>query len=240
MASAAAGKVITAKITFGDLHGNALRGVDEYLGIPFAENPSGQRRFKAPVDWSQPYGPAGLNAHGWGARCMQEAVDEAPIPYDENCLFMNIWSPSETKAGLLPVMFFIHGGEFMFGAGDMYNSTALALATGSVVVNANYRLGVFGFVQLGVDTESANPGLLDQQSALRWFVREAKTFRGDASKTLLFGESAGAISVGLHLVMPGSNGLFQRILAESGAAVALPKSFARKTGDRFVRALELQ
>merc|ERR1712232_189837 len=106
----------------------------------------------------------------------------------------------------------------------MFNSTELALATGCVVVNTNYRLGPFGFMQLGVGGGSANLGLLDQQAALRWFKREASAFNGDANNILLFGESAGAISVSLHLVIPSSRGLFQRTLRESGAAQVISKS----------------
>mmetsp|Transcript_2226 Transcript_2226/g.5319 ORF Transcript_2226/g.5319 Transcript_2226/m.5319 type:complete len:544 (+) Transcript_2226:84-1715(+) len=220
----------SAKVSYGELSGNALASVDEFVGVPFAKPPVGNRRFAAPVDWSEHYGPSVYNATEFGARCPQPKWDESTVAQDESCLFLNIWSPRNAGGGsaLLPVLVFIYGGSFIAGAGDMYNGTEFAQRAGVVVVNLNYRLGALGFAVLG--GLSGNFGLLDQQSALRWLSRELHAFGGDASKVLLFGESAGSISASAHLLLPGSAGLFQAALMESGVVSTTPEQLSRDCG----------
>jgi len=152
-------------------------------------------------------------------------------------LYLNIWAPSK---GLeeRPVLLFVHGGSFVMGSGAEYNSSLLAAKHNVVVVTVNYRLNDLGWAQV-VDG-LANFGLQDQRSAMRWVKANIGGFGGDASHILLFGESAGAISVALHLLAPAScaerssDRLFHAALMESGAALAKPSANATALATKYV------
>ena len=116
------------------------------------------------------------------------------------------------------VLLFIHGGSFIVGGGLQYNASTLAMKHAAVYVTINYRLGAFGFANL--DAGRANFGLSDQRSAMRWVKQHIGAFGGDQTRVLIFGESAGAMSIGLHLLSPPSAGLFDAALMESGMAEA--------------------
>ena len=145
-------------------------------------------------------------------------------PRDEDCLYLNVWSPACDPAARLPVMVWIHGGGFRVGAGDnlMYNGVNLA-AEGVVVVTVNYRLNVFGFLAhpaLSAESDhgaSANYGLMDQIAALRWVRDNIAAFGGDPDNVTIFGESAGSRSVALLMAAPQARGLFHRGICQSGA-----------------------
>jgi carboxylesterase type B len=153
------------------------------------------------------------------AKSTAAAAATVPTPptEDEDCLSLNIWTPAGVapNAGL-PVMVFIHGGSFVAGSGadPMYDGAYLAANQDVLLVTINYRLGVLGF--LAADGLSGNYGILDQQAALTWVRENIRSFGGDPGKVTIFGESAGAMSVGLHVFSaPVSQPLFRAAIMES-------------------------
>ncbi|MEO5335878.1 MAG: carboxylesterase family protein [Magnetospirillum sp. WYHS-4] len=199
-----------------------------YKGIPYARPPTGANGLR----WKAPEPPDSWAATGvfpalqFGSVCPQPESKGAPISaQDENCLFLNVWTPAQAIGkGALPVMVFIHGGAFIGGSGSLpiYDGAYLAASGNQVVVTLNYRLGALGFLYADrspdakIEPVAGNFGLLDQQAALRWVRDNAKGFGGDPAKVTIFGESAGAMSVGLHLFdMPDSAPLFRAAIMES-------------------------
>jgi para-nitrobenzyl esterase len=214
----AAGKVEGAASADGKIH--------VFEGIPYAAPPVGELRWKAP----QPVAPwKGVRkATEFGARCMQTRVfgdmvfrDNGP---SEDCLYLNVWTPSLSKNARLPVMVWIYGGGFVAGSSSEPRQDGEALAhKGVVVVSFNYRLGLFGFLAHPELTResphhaSGNYGLLDQVAALQWVRKNIAAFGGDPNNVTIFGESAGSFSVSALMASPLSRGLFQRAIGESGA-----------------------
>jgi len=144
-------------------------------------------------------------------------------PQNEDCLYLNVWTPGLDDAKR-PVMVWIHGGGFTTGAGSwlVYNGRRLATRGDVVVVTINYRLNVFGFINLNEVTKgkipaTGNEGLLDQMLALQWVRDNISNFGGDPSNVTIFGESAGGMSVGTLLAMPEAKGLFHKAILQSGA-----------------------
>jgi para-nitrobenzyl esterase len=204
-------------------------GVTVYLGIPFAAPPVG------PLRWRPPQPVAHWNgvrqANHFGASCMQnEAGSRLPWteefmtqgPISEDCLFLNVWTTAKSAGEKQAVMVFIYGGGFSEGSSSVavYNGSALA-KKGVVVVTLNYRVGPLGFLvhpDLTKESEhrsSGNYGLLDQIAALQWVQRNVAAF-GDPQRVMIFGQSAGAISVADLMRSPLAKGLFARAIAESG------------------------
>lgn len=192
-----------------------------YKGIPYAAAPTGSRRWRPPqpvAPWSEP-----RRFDEFGPICPQEGIE---VGMDEDCLYLNVWTPPADAGDNLPVMAWIHGGAFLTGSGsdEIYDGEALS-KHGVVVVTFNYRLGPLGFMAhpgLSAESErsvSGNYGLLDQVAALQWVQRNIAGFRGDPQKVTVFGESAGAASVSLLLVNPTARGLFRSAIAESPVAV---------------------
>jgi para-nitrobenzyl esterase len=201
----------------GPLKGIINGNISEFLGIPYAAPPVGVLRWMPP----QPYGPfSGLfDASSFGSVCTQ------PGRGSENCLFLNVYVPNFKKnankqGGALPVMFWIHGGGLVTGAGSDYDPTPL-VNQGVIVVTINYRLGYLGFfAQAALDSEghdSGNYGLMDQQFAMHWVQNNIAAFGGDPSNVTIFGESAGGHSVYCNLASPTGAGLFAQAIAESGS-----------------------
>ncbi|XP_057282932.1 acetylcholinesterase, partial [Pezoporus wallicus] len=200
-----------------------------FLGIPYAHPPLGALRFRPPLParpWSRP-----LDASSQPNACVQ-AVDKTFPGFDgaemwnpnrdmsEDCLYLNVWTPSPRPPHPLPVLVWIYGGGFYSGAAslDVYDGRVLAAAEGVVVVSMNYRVGALGFLAFPGHPEApGNAGLLDQRLALRWIQRNIRAFGGDPGAVTLFGESAGAASVGIHLLSAGSLGLFRRAVLQSGS-----------------------
>jgi para-nitrobenzyl esterase len=204
--------------------------VRAFLGIPYAKPPVGPLRFKAaerPAKWS-----GTREAKEYGGRCAQleSKVLMNAGSEDEDCLYLNVWTPSPAPKTKLPVMFWIHGGGNVNGSASepvpylnsehFYSGEQLSAKTGVVVVSLNYRLGVFGFfAHAGLTDEDAplgNQGLWDQQFALSWVKRNIAAFGGDPSQVTIFGESAGSQDVCLHVASPKTRGLFARAISESG------------------------
>ncbi len=214
--------------TSGPVCGNlvALDGfaeVQAFLGIPYAEAPVGELRWRAPVPrapWDDP-----LAATAFGARCAQNPGLEASTTtrMDEDCLTVNVWTPDPAR-GERAVLVFIHGGAFVTGSSAaeltaggpyVYDGSRFAATQDVVVVTLNYRIGALGFLA-GIGDLTGNYGLLDQQLALAWVRDNAEAFGGDPSRITLAGESAGAISVASHLTaMPDSSHLFLSAILQS-------------------------
>ncbi|CAG2163237.1 unnamed protein product [Oppiella nova] len=204
--------------------------VYRFLGISYASAPVGDLRFKkpAPVD---SYGDTDVyNATQMPSPCINylNGVDpsempwSSPLPGDEDCLYLNIWSPNisgDITKKLYPVMVWIYGGAFQTGSIDLdlYDGQTLATTGDVVVVTFNYRTGVFGLFYDGSDEAPGNLVLHDQRMALQWVHNNIQKFGGDPQKVTLFGESAGSISVGIHLLSPESSNLFQRAILQSGS-----------------------
>jgi para-nitrobenzyl esterase len=170
----------------------------------------------------------------------------------EDCLYLNVWTPAKTSSEKLPVMVFFYGGGFSSVAQSMllYNGTALA-KKGVIVVVPNYRLGALGFLahpQLDAESPhnaSGNYGILDQQAALSWVQKNIDKFGGDPSRVTIFGQSAGAESVLVHVASPTSKGLFSQAIAESGPFwvygatinATHPKAYAEQFGLDYAKSL---
>jgi len=208
----------------------ALKGVDDgtvvaFKGIPYAAPPVGNLRWRAP----QPAAPwSGVrSAAEYGSDCMQLPFpgDAAPLgtPPAEDCLVLNVWTPSHASGKKLPVMVWIYGGGFVNGGSSpsVYDGTQFA-KRGIVFVSFNYRLGRFGFFAHPALTKESpsgplgNYGYMDQIAALEWVRRNVAAFGGDPAQVTLFGESAGGGSVLTLMTSPLSRGLFHRAVIESG------------------------
>ena len=222
----------TANLPFGLIKGNHLgSGVREFLGIPYATVP---QRYAEAVDWSEKYENGARRANVYGPICPQPGMSIAVRwqgAYSEDCLLLNVWTPSVVPKKPAPVLVFIHGGAFVEGAGSSFNGSAVSSDNGVVVVTLNYRLANFGFLAFG--QRMSNNGLLDQQSALRFVQRHIASFGGDVSRVLLYGESAGAMSAMFHSLMPSSRGLFTSVLAESGFPQTRSLAYAEKASAEF-------
>ena len=202
-----------------------------FLGIPYAAPPVGALRWRPPAPPAPWQGV--LEANAFSNSCPQAATFLGPASDTEDCLYLNVWTPDPAPAELLPVMVWLHGGGNTTGsAGDFvplnvggrfYDGRTLAEERNVVVVSLNYRLGVLGFFAPAAlaqeDTAypfAGNQGLLDQRAALRWVRDNIAAFGGDPNNVTIFGESAGSQDVCLHVVSPGSLGLFHRAISESG------------------------
>lgn len=219
---------VLVRTRFGLVEGVREGGVCVWKGIPYAAPPVHSLRFRPP---HKPESWAGVReAKGFGPASLQSEspsmkfLGDSPVYQDEDCLYLNIWSPGADDKRR-PVMAWIHGGSFNYGSGSshMYDGRFFAEHGDVVVVTMNYRLGVFGFLYLGdVDDEryrdSANCGLLDQVAALKWVHGNIEAFGGDPNNVTIFGESAGAVSVGNLLSMPSAKGLFHKAILQSGTA----------------------
>ncbi len=243
------GRVVIVETRSGRVEGFQAAGVETFLGIPFAQPPVGKLRFSAP----RPEEP-------WaGVRKVVEFGPSAPQPplmlplpgmdvgeQDEDCLYLNIYTPA-TDDARRPVMVWIHGGGFVIGSGSqpIYRGAPLALRGDVVVVTINYRLGPLGFMYLGdlcPDLEGAvgNAGLRDQIAALRWVHENIAAFGGDPGNVTVFGESAGGMSVGTLLGTPSASGLFQKAIPQSGAAHNVhTRETATHVAERFLDSLGL-
>jgi len=193
--------------------------VTSFYGIPFARAPVGIYRFRPPE--KHPGWAGTLPAGTVPAVCMQNPLGLISIThplwtkYSEDCLSLNIYKP-ETATGSLPVMVWFHGGAYTGGGHIQYPGHFLA-ARDTIVVVPNYRLGVFGFASTPDGSVRGNMGMLDQVMALQFVKDNIANFGGDPNRVTIFGQSAGASSVGLHMVSPLSKGLFQQAIMESGA-----------------------
>ncbi len=219
-------------------------GVRVFRGIPYASPPVGERRWKLPEP--QTCFPGGfVDATAFASVCPQYAGDGG-LTGSEDCLALNVWTPARATAGSLPVLVFVHGGAHEQGAGSLstYDGSTLAQDQGVVVVTFNYRLGPFGFLSHpalssgdGGVVKSGNLGMHDQLAALAWVKAHIAAFGGDPARVLLFGQSAGAVSVCRLLVSPLAAGLFSSAAMHSGACVASTLATAETKGQALATAV---
>src|ERR1700684_3712959 len=212
------GLVVTT--TGGTLRGTMAGRTDEFLGIPYAAPPVGPLRWRPP----QPAAPwTGIrDATAFAPHCPQPPSGFGVASTSENCLYLNVFTPADARAGArnLPVMVWIHGGAFIGGESERYHPAGL-VGHGVIVVTINYRLGALGFLADAAlaghpGGSSGNYGLMDQQAALRWVQANIRQFGGNPRDVTLSGESSGGLSVLSQLVSPGARGLFSRSIVESG------------------------
>jgi para-nitrobenzyl esterase len=230
--------------------GRQSSGVRAFKGVPFAEAPTGDLRWKEPQAVKAWKGVR--EALKFGPRCMQ-----APIFGDmnfrsermsEDCLYLNVWTPANSGRERLPVLVYFYGGGFVAGDGSepRYDGAEMA-AKGIVTVTVNYRLGVFGFMAHPELTKesphhaSGNYALLDQAAALRWVRRNIAAFGGDPQRVTIAGESAGSVSVSAQMASPLSRNLIAGAIGESGSIIAtlgaVPLSQAEAAGTKFASEL---
>ena len=219
---------LEVKTQYGVLEGFEEDGVKKFLGVPFAQAPVGELRWKAP----QP-------VQAWeGVRSAKQFGDDPMQPNifgdmsfrgpgrSEDCLYLNIWTTAATTADALPVLIYFNGGGLMAGSGSepRYDGSSIA-KEGVIGVTANYREGVFGFFahpDLTASSEykgSGNFGFLDQVAAIKWVKENISAFGGDPDKITIVGESAGSFSVSLLMCSPLSKNLIAGAMLSSGAEV---------------------
>jgi para-nitrobenzyl esterase len=209
--------------SLGEINGfMSEQSVVAFLGIPYAQPPTGDLRFAPPVPLDSFGGP--LNAFEFGPACPQPEIEPHPTmnsKMDEDCLTLNIWTPAADDRAR-PVMFWIHGGGFTYeSSGDLiYNGARLAARGDVVVVGVEYRLGAMGFSYFEDVPGSGNAGLLDQVLALRWVQEHIEAFGGDPNNVTIFGESAGSYSVLSLMGMPEAEGLFHKGIGQSGGTLS--------------------
>jgi len=224
------GSLPTVKTANGILQGMQISGIAVFKGIPFAQPPVGELRWKAPQPVKSWEGT--LRADHFSARPMQ-----LPIYSDmkfrspgisEDCLYLNIWTPAKTGNEQLPVLVFFYGGGMKAGDASEYRYDGESMARkGIVAVTVNYRLGVFGFLahpELSQESTfhgSGNYGLMDQTEALRWLHKNIAAFGGNPDNMTIAGESAGSSSVCAQIVTPLARNLFAGAIGESGSILKM-------------------
>lgn len=221
--AATAVRVQTAQ---GLLVGEREANIQRFLGIPYAQQPVGERRWRKPLpapSWS-----GERTAVAFGPACPQgeDSFSGSDVgPWNEACLYLNVWAPVGAETPL-PVMVWLHGGAHRIGAGSLpfYNGSQLA-RRGVVVVTLNYRLGYLGYFMhpaLREEGESGNFGLLDQIRALEWIQNNIAVFGGDPERVTVFGESAGAVDIQYLMTNPTAKGLFHSAVVQSGGGWSKP------------------
>jgi para-nitrobenzyl esterase len=231
---------LVARTEAGAVRGAYVGTAVAFMGIPYARPPVGELRWEAPQppapwtgvrDASRPgpscaQDPAGLTPFlAPMAKAYGSSYSAPPVQSSEDCLYLNVWAPEWPARHALPVMVWLHGGSNKVGSGaqSTYNGASLA-ARGVVLVTINYRLGILGFFSHPELTaksphhSSGNYGLMDQIAALEWVRDNIAQFGGDPRNVTLAGESAGAIDAAMLMISPLANGLFRRVISESGPA----------------------
>ncbi len=223
----------------GRMDGEAIA----FLGVPYAKPPIDQRRFRAPEPCTPWTGERDALQVGPAAPQYPSPLSHG-LTYDEDCLYLNVWTPALDGAKR-PVMFWIHGGAFISGSGgeEAYNGALLSRRADVVVVTINYRLGALGFAHvgdvLGVEADSNN-GLRDQIMALSWVRKHIDRLGGDPENITLFGQSAGAMSVSLLMSAPSAKGMFKRAIVQSGSAhMATTRDDANRMAEVMLQHLQI-
>lgn len=240
-ASAAVGQ-IKVRTQAGMVTGIHLKGVEEFLGIPYAEPPLGDLRWRPPVP-AEPWEGV-KRATQFGPACAQVTtlgVFAGPPNNNEDCLSLNVFTPEIGGSKKLPVLVWLHGGANLDGSSKDYDASRLASMGKLVVVTVNYRLGLLGWLSHpALDAEGhpfSNYGLLDQQLALKWVQENISAFGGDAGNVTLAGQSAGSIDTEANLTSPMAKGLFQRAIFQSMVLDSTALPVAEKRGAEFAAAV---
>lgn len=214
---------------YGRVRGFALNGTKVWRGIPYAAAPINDLRLRPPQalqSWN-----ITLDSKEFGASCMQwgspgtmqgRGWNSINVTHSsENCLFVNVYVPDGVSKSL-PVMVYLHAGQFVFGSSnDLESNWPYFLNGHTILVTANYRLGFFGFAASETlrsrdpSGSSGNYGMQDQRAVLKWVKQSIASFGGDAQKITIFGESSGGTSVAFHLVSKAAQGLFSQVILQS-------------------------
>ncbi|MDP4215471.1 MAG: carboxylesterase family protein [Bacteroidota bacterium] len=250
VAQAPDGISLQVRTADGMLEGVYGSGIRSFKGIPFAQPPVGDLRWREP----QPVKPwdGVRKATRFGPRAMQRPIySDMNFRSDgvsEDCLYLNVWTPAKSEKEKLPVLVYFYGGGLMAGDGSEYRYDGESMARhGIVAVTVNYRLSVFGFFAHPELTResphhaSGNYGLLDQTAALRWVRQNIAAFGGDPLRVTIAGESAGSFSVSAQMASPLARNLMAGAIGESGSLLGLqpPASLAdaEKAGVQFATLL---
>ena len=217
----------------GQIQGQVVNGIHQFLGIPYAEAPYGEHRFIPPQARAAWQGVFLADRYGLASPPGSD-LQPSPLPVGEDCLNLNIWTPDPGAANL-PVMVWVHGGEGDSGSGALpiYNGANFA-AQGVVLVTCNRRLGAEGFLHLQTLTGSdvaANLAVLDQIEVLRWVQEHIRGFGGDPENVTLFGHREGAELAQAVVATPASDGLLRRVITQSGSYSAHSAETAQAVTD---------
>jgi para-nitrobenzyl esterase len=238
-----------AETESGKVRGAISKGISIFRGIPYGASTAGANRFKPPRKpqaWNDvrdalENGPSAPQEVRDGGKLTGDTMLMGNTTISEDCLSLNIYSPSVKDGHKRPVMVWLHGGNFFYGSGTAtaYDGTNLARRGDLVVVGVNHRLGPFGFLYLGDllgsdYADSGNVGMLDIVAALQWVHDNIAHFGGDPGNVTIFGQSGGADKVTVLMAMPGAKGLFHKAIVESGASTAM----RQRTKDDAVKGAE--
>lgn len=241
---------VQTKIQNGTIEGNydTKTGIQKYFGIPFAQPPVGNLRWKAPQPMQSWTGVKETKA--FGPRPMQAIVfgdmKSRSNGVSEDCLYLNVWTPAKRDTKGLPVLLYFYGGGNVAGDASEYRYDGESMAQkGMVVVTSNYRLNIFGNLahpDLSAESGyggSGNYGQLDQHAAIQWVHDNIEAFGGDPNKITIAGESAGSIGVSVQMASPLNKGLLAGAIGESGASISptmapVPLKEAEQTGKEFL------
>jgi para-nitrobenzyl esterase len=228
------------RIDSGEIEGEIDGAARRFRGIPFAAPPVGALRWKPPAPVEPWSGVRTTTAYS--AKCSQPSGLLGPASTEEDCLYLNVWTPEPAPDRKLPVMIWLHGGANTTGSasdliplgvgGHIFDGRSFTENQRVILVTTNYRLGALGFFSHpALDAEdprgvSGNQGLLDQRMAFDWVRRNIAAFGGDPDNVTIFGESAGSVDVCLHMVSPGSRTLFHRAISQSGGCTLFQRTRA--------------
>ena len=247
----------TVATTAGKIRGSHGKGVYTFRGVPYAASTAGAGRFQPPAKlapWSGtreatalgPRSPQLLSAfHGFVPHEVE--VMDRDERMGEDCLVVNVWTPTLERGRKLPVMVWLHGGGFTSGSGGfiIYDGIELARKHEVVVVTVNHRLSAFGYLYLaGFGSEryasASNAGNLDIVAALEWVRDDIAAFGGDANNVTIFGQSGGGGKVSSLMAMPAAHGLFHRAIVQSGADVkGISREAASHNAESYLARLNL-
>ncbi|XP_059611145.1 juvenile hormone esterase-like [Phlebotomus argentipes] len=205
------------------LSSHSGRGIRAFLGIPYAEAPLGNLRFRDPVPkspWTETlYADQEANAC-LGVEYLFGVTESVG---NEDCLYLNVYAPQNPQSkDPLPVMVYFHGGGYQSGnGGKIFYGPDYLLDHDVILVSGNYRLGIFGFLSTNTLDCPGNFGLKDQVEILKWVQKNIGQFGGDRNSVTIFGQSAGGASVTYHTISPLSKGLFHRAIPQSGTLYCL-------------------
>lgn len=237
---------LSARCRNGVFVGKRKDDIVSFKGVPFAQPPVGELRWKRPQAPADDDGIYEAYYNGKSPIQTEWTTEVASYyPQGEDCLYLNLWLNASDASRGKTVMVFFHGGSYGWGgtADPLYDGTRFVESNPDIIlVTAAYRTGLMGFVDLsyikgGQDFPDApNLGLLDQIEALRWIRDNIAAFGGDPDNVTIFGESAGGGSVSLLPIIPEAKGLFRRVIAESGSvALTFSKEECRDFTDRLIR-----
>ena len=247
--------------TTGKIRGATNKGVIVFKGIPYGASTAGKNRFMLPVKpdpWagvrdaleyghSAPQTIPGAPGILAGTDFLASGSNPAGIGEGEDCLVLNVWTPSVKGNHKRPLMVWCHGGAFTSGSGSapLVDGSNLARRGDVVVITINHRLGLLGYTYLGHASDafkaSGNVGMLDIVAALAWVRDNIANFGGDPGRVLVFGESGGGQKVSTLLAMPPAKGLFHRAVIESGPGVKMNSlDYATKVGDMVLAELGIK